>query len=73
MSARNQRESHAFLNEQHEVLKEHRKRESALLANRPEVKRLSELIVLEQRKGLDSISAGASQAVEAALMGLDLP
>ncbi|XP_076458309.1 protein FAM227A-like [Babylonia areolata] len=72
MFARNQRESAAFLNEQSEVLKEHRRRESALLANRPEVKRLSDLIVLEQRKGVDSISAGASQAVEAALMAQDL-
>ena len=49
MFAKNQKEMVAFLNQQHEVLREHRKRENALLANKPEVKRLSDLIVLEQR------------------------
>ena len=49
MYGRNQKESVAFVNEQQKKLSEHRKRESALLANKPEVKRLSDLIVLEQR------------------------
>ena len=49
MFAKNQKDMASFLNQQYEVLREHRKRENALLANKAEVKRLSDLIVLEQR------------------------
>ncbi|KAK7112779.1 hypothetical protein V1264_012173 [Littorina saxatilis] len=73
MFAKNQKETATFLKRERKVLREHRRRENALLANKPEVKRLSDLLVLDQGRGLDSISAGSSKAVEASLMAHELP
>ncbi|XP_064643776.1 protein FAM227B-like [Lineus longissimus] len=42
-------------------------RQAALLSNPREIKRLSNLIILEHRKDQDSITAGASAAMDAAL------
>lgn len=67
----NLRHSQKFMQEQQEVLREHMRKQSALLANKKEVKRLSDLIIMEQRKSEDSVSAGADLAVEAALMAQD--
>ncbi|KAK7490847.1 hypothetical protein BaRGS_00017903 [Batillaria attramentaria] len=67
MYAKNQREAAAFREEYVAKMRDYRQREAALLSSRVEVKRLSELIILEQKKG-DSFSAGANQAMEEALM-----
>ncbi|KAK3091138.1 hypothetical protein FSP39_017391 [Pinctada imbricata] len=50
--------------------KQHRKLESLLLGNPKEVSRLSDLIILEQQKDEDSVSAGADAAIESALQSL---
>ncbi|XP_005098145.2 protein FAM227A [Aplysia californica] len=68
MYQRTQQESQVFVRRRQDWLWEHTRKQSALLANQKEVKRLSDLLILEQRKGPDSISVGASAAVEAALM-----
>ncbi|XP_022312836.1 protein FAM227A-like isoform X1 [Crassostrea virginica] len=47
--------------------KRHRALEKLLLSNPKEVKRLTELIILEQERGDDSLSAGADAAIEASL------
>jgi len=70
MYKKTQKESYGFYRKRQEWLYDHTKKQSALLANDREVKRLSDLIILEQRRG-DSISVGASAAVEAALMAQD--
>ncbi|GFO32146.1 protein fam227b-like [Plakobranchus ocellatus] len=64
----NLRHSQKFMQEQQELLRVHMRKQSALLANKKEVKRLSDLIIMEQRKSEGSVSAGADLAVEAALM-----
>lgn len=48
--------------------KRHRHLEKLLLSNPKEVKRLTELIILEQERGEDSLSAGADAAIEASLL-----
>lgn len=67
MYQQTQQESHGFTKRRTQWLWEHTRKQSSLLANQKDVKRLSDLIILEQRKG-DSISVGASAAVEQALM-----
>ncbi|XP_064610926.1 protein FAM227B-like isoform X2 [Liolophura sinensis] len=53
---------------QRKILRDHINREAALLSKPREVKRLSDLLILEQKKDQDSISAGADAAIEAALV-----
>ncbi|XP_056018635.1 protein FAM227B-like isoform X2 [Ostrea edulis] len=50
--------------------KRHRELEKLLLSNPKEVKRLTELIILEQEREEDSLSAGADAAIEASLQAL---
>ncbi|XP_046569644.1 protein FAM227B-like [Haliotis rubra] len=68
MYTRSMRENAVFVKKQNAIMREHMQKESALLSRTKEVKRLSDLLILEQRKGEDSISAGADAAIEAALM-----
>ncbi|XP_059146536.1 protein FAM227B-like [Physella acuta] len=67
----NQHERQIFLKEQQTQMKDYMHKQSALLANKKEVKRLSDLIIMEQRKSQDSVSAGAEAAIEAALKAQD--
>ncbi|XP_025103022.1 protein FAM227B-like isoform X2 [Pomacea canaliculata] len=69
MYARKQHERAEIMKEHQAVLREYKKREASLLSNSLQVKCLTDLIVLEQKKGSDPISAGAHQAIKAALMG----
>ncbi|CAH1795360.1 unnamed protein product, partial [Owenia fusiformis] len=61
-----------FVSTQRASLREHQRRQAALLENRGEVKRLSNLLILEQRKDADSVKAGADAAIEAALVAADV-
>ncbi|XP_074648249.1 protein FAM227A-like [Tubulanus polymorphus] len=58
----------SYLRDYHRKQKDKMAKESAFLANPREVKRISNLIILEQRKDQDSVTAGADLALEAALM-----
>ncbi|XP_072044045.1 protein FAM227A-like isoform X2 [Amphiura filiformis] len=60
-----------FLMNQRQRLKEHMRRENALMAQPREVKRLSDLLVLELLKDHDEVSTGAALAVEEALLQQD--
>ncbi|KAL3877275.1 hypothetical protein ACJMK2_035007 [Sinanodonta woodiana] len=62
------KESVSFIKSQRATLREFSRKEEALLSNPKEVKRLSDLILLEMRKDPDSVSARADAAIEAALM-----
>ncbi|XP_070579339.1 protein FAM227A-like [Ptychodera flava] len=60
-----------FIKDQKEQYRAHMRRENALLSRGKEVKRLSDLLVLELLKDADEMTTGAAQAVEAALMEQD--
>ncbi|KAI8794621.1 protein FAM227A [Biomphalaria glabrata] len=68
MCRQNQQENLMFIKEQQAELRHLMQKQSALLANKKEVKRLSDLIIMEQRKSEDSVSAGADMALKAALL-----
>ncbi|KAH9508440.1 hypothetical protein Btru_055243 [Bulinus truncatus] len=68
MCRHNQQENLMFIREQQLNLRQLLQKQSALLANKKEVKRLSDLIIMEQRKSEDSVSAGADVALKAALL-----
>ncbi|XP_055874985.1 protein FAM227A-like isoform X2 [Biomphalaria glabrata] len=68
MCRQNQQENLMFIKEQQAELRHLMQKQSALLANKKEVKRLSDLIIMEQRKSEDSVSAGADVALKAALL-----
>lgn len=61
------KESVKFLQKQRTLQDEHRRKEAALLSNKHEVKRISDLIMLELKKDQDSIGAGVSVAIDAAM------
>ncbi|KAL5019008.1 hypothetical protein ScPMuIL_004730 [Solemya velum] len=69
---KNIKDNAQYMKKQRELLQAQLKREAALLSKPKEVKRLSDLLILEQRKDQDSLSAGAHAAVEAALMAVEL-
>lgn len=49
MYTRNMRENAVFVKKQNAIMREHVQKESALLSRPKEVKRLSDLLILEQR------------------------
>ncbi|XP_060082363.1 protein FAM227B-like [Ylistrum balloti] len=65
---KNMRESLASTKKHREMNHEYQKLQSSLLARPKEVKRLCELLILEQNKDQDSVSAGADAALESALL-----
>ncbi|XP_022095419.1 uncharacterized protein LOC110981800 isoform X2 [Acanthaster planci] len=60
-----------FLKRQKQQLQEHMRREDSLMAQPKEVKRLSDLLVLELLRDQDEVSTGAALAVEEALLQQD--
>lgn len=68
MYDRSLKESVMFGKKQREMLKDHLRKQESLLSQPNEVKRLSDLLMLEFRKDPDSLSTGATQALERALM-----
>ncbi|XP_038065606.1 protein FAM227B-like isoform X2 [Patiria miniata] len=60
-----------FLKRQKQHLQEHMRREESLMAQPREMKRLSDLLVLELLKDHDEVSTGAALAVEDALLQQD--
>ncbi|XP_041363922.1 protein FAM227B-like [Gigantopelta aegis] len=72
MYARNTRQSNIFMKKQQAERRAHLQKESVLLSNTKLVKRLSDLLILEQRKDPDSLSVNVDAAIEAALMGIDV-
>ncbi|XP_033747543.1 protein FAM227B-like [Pecten maximus] len=65
---KNMRESLVSAKKHREMNQEYQKLQSSLLARPKEVKRLCELLILEQNKDQDSVSAGADAALESALL-----
>ncbi|XP_021344572.1 protein FAM227B-like [Mizuhopecten yessoensis] len=65
---KNVRESLASTKKHREMNQEYQKLQCSLLARPKEVKRLCELLILEQNKDQDSVSAGADAALESALL-----
>ncbi|XP_071496344.1 protein FAM227A-like [Diadema antillarum] len=57
-----------FLTQQRAQLHEHMRRENALMSHPKEVKRLSDLLVLELLKDQGEVSTGAAQAVQEAML-----
>ncbi|ESO87444.1 hypothetical protein LOTGIDRAFT_235104 [Lottia gigantea] len=68
MYNKNLKESATYVHQQQRIVRQHEKREAVLMTKPKEVKRLSNLIILEQKKDEDSISAGADAAIETALL-----
>ncbi|XP_052818243.1 protein FAM227A-like [Mya arenaria] len=68
MYDRAQKESTVFARQQRAMMKDHMRRTTALLAQPNEVKRLSDLLMLEFKRDPDSLSAGADVAVQQALL-----
>ncbi|CAL1537405.1 unnamed protein product [Lymnaea stagnalis] len=69
MRQSNHRMTQALVREQQANMRDFLRKQTSLLSNKKEVKRLSDLIIMEQRKSEDSVSAGADTAIVAALMG----
>ncbi|BFZ03864.1 hypothetical protein BsWGS_06903 [Bradybaena similaris] len=53
-------------------LREHRRRQAELLADSRQVKTLSDLIIMEQRRSTNSATAGAEAALTASMMSQEL-
>ncbi|XP_071796658.1 uncharacterized protein [Asterias amurensis] len=66
-----QKDHTQFLKKQRNDLQEHTRREDLLMAQPREVKRLSDLLVLELLKDHDEVSTGAALAVEETLLRQD--